>query len=216
MTSHEPLDTAVMDFPTSQTPVSPLAPPPLPTQVSLNELQRESTARLGELAAQLGVRNQPPRSRHALVCEMVRAYLARGVRVTADGILELGTDTFGLLRWPEYNFLPCPEDLYVPANLIKQYGLRAGQRLVGTLRPARDKEKYTALDRLLTVEGRARRPVEGPQTFRPAHADVPGPAHHPGMRGLHQPPRPAPSTSSPRWVGVSAASSSPRHASARR
>ena len=131
----------------------PAAPAPLPTRVDLNELQRRPAAELAGLAAQLGVRNQPPRARHPLVCELVRAFLARGVEVTAEGLLEIGTDPFGFVRWPEFNFLPCPEDLYVPAPLVRQYGLRAGQRIAGTLRPARDKEKYTALDRVTTVEG---------------------------------------------------------------
>ena len=166
MTSSEPLDTAVLDSPTTA-PQAPVTPPALPEQASLNDLQRLPTDRLTELAAELNVRNQPPRSRHSLVCEIVRAYLARGVRVTADGILELGTDAFGFLRWPEYNFLPCPEDLYVPATLVKQYGLRAGQRLVGTLRPARDKEKYTALDRLTTVED-----IPAAQWQAPKHFDA--------------------------------------------
>ena len=165
MTSSEPPDTAVLDAPTPA-PAAPAPAPALPGQASLNALQRESAARLTELAAELGVRNQPPRSRHSLVCEIVRAYLARGVRVVADGILELGTEAFGFLRWPAYNFLPCPEDLYVPAALVKQYGLRAGQRLVGTLRPARDKEKYTALDRLTTVED-----VPADQWKAPKHFD---------------------------------------------
>ena len=131
----------------------PTPSPPLPARVDLNELQRRPPDELAALAMQLGVRNQPPRARHPLVCELVRAFLARGVEVTADGLLEIGTEAFGFVRWPEFNFLPCPEDLYVPAPLVRQYGLRAGQRLAGTLRPARDKEKYTALDRLTTIEG---------------------------------------------------------------
>ena len=160
MTSSEPLDVGVLN---AAKPVSTSVP--LPTQVSLNDLQRQSNAQLGDLAAQLNVRNQPPRTRHALVCELVRTYLARGVQVTADGILELGSEPFGFLRWPEYNFLPCPEDLYVPAPLVRQYGLRAGQRLVGTLRPARDKEKYTALDRLTTIEDTLAAEWKSPRHF---------------------------------------------------
>lgn len=174
MTSSEPLAGSVLDAPVpvpspeSAAPALPdaPAPAPLPTEVSVNALQRESMERLGELAVLLGVRNQPPRARHPLVGELVRAFLARGVRVTADGILELGADQFGFVRWPEFNFLPCPEDLYVPAALVRQYGLRAGQRLVGTLRPARDKEKYTALDRLTTVED-----VPAAQWTAPKHFD---------------------------------------------
>ncbi len=141
------------------------APEPLPASADLNALQALPTARLHELAAQLGVRNQPPRSRHSLVCELVRAYLARGVRVTAEGVLELGADPFGFVRWPAYNFLPCPEDLYVPAALVRQFGLRTGQRIAGILRPARDKEKYTALDRLTAIEGLAPDQWTAPKHF---------------------------------------------------
>ncbi len=141
-------------------------PPPLPATVSVNDLQRRPADELAALAAQLGVRNQPPRSRHPLVGELVRAFLARGVLVTAEGFLEIGAEPFGFVRWPEFNFLPCPEDLYVPAPLVRQYGLRAGQRLAGTLRPARDKEKYTAIDRLTAIEG-----IPADQWTAPKHFD---------------------------------------------
>ena len=65
----------------------------------------------------------------------------------------MGTDPFGFLRWPDCNFLPCPEDLYVPAPLIRQHGLAAGHRVRGTVRAGRDKEKYMALDQVTAVEG---------------------------------------------------------------
>ena len=164
MSSDSP-SASVLENATPPAPAAPAAPPALPARVDLNELQRRPAEALAELAVQLGVRNQPPRARHPLVCELVRAFLARGVEVTAEGLLELGAEPFGFVRWPEFNFLPCPEDLYVPAPLVKQYGLRAGQRLTGTLRPARDKEKYTALDRLTTIEGIAADRWTAPKHF---------------------------------------------------
>ena len=144
-----------------------ILPPPLLATVSVNDLQRRPADELAALAAQLGVRNQPPRARHPLVGELVRAFLARGTEMTAEGFLELGTEPFGFVRWPEFNFLPCPEDLYVPAPLVRQYGLRAGQRLTATLRPARDKEKYTAVDRLTAIEG-----IPTAQWTAPKHFDL--------------------------------------------
>ena len=95
-------------------PVSP--PPPLDGPFDLNELQRAAMTDLAALAAGLGVKNLPPRARHPLVCELVRAMVSRGIKVSAEGILEMGTEPFGFLRWPEFNFLACPEDLYVPAD----------------------------------------------------------------------------------------------------
>ncbi len=156
------------DLPSVSVVLDPLPPSPLPlpATISVNDLQRRPADELAALAAQLGVRNQPPRARHPLVCELVRALLARGVEVTAEGFLEIGTESFGFVRWPEFNFLPCPEDLYVPAPLVRQYGLRAGQRLAGTLRPARDKEKYTAIDRLTAIEG-----IPANQWTAPKHFD---------------------------------------------
>jgi transcription termination factor Rho len=144
-----------------------VAPAPLPTRLDLNDLQRAPLERLAELAVQLGVKNTPPRARHPLVCELVRASLARQIPVTAEGVLEMGTEPFGFLRWPDFNFLHCPEDLYVPAALVRQHGLRGGHRVSGTLRPARDKEKFTAIDRVSAIEGI---PVE--RWTAPKHFDL--------------------------------------------
>ena len=125
----------------------------LPAQLDLNELQRAPLDELHALAARLGVRHQPPRPRHSLVCEILRAGIARGIPATAEGVLEMGSEPFGFLRWPSCSFQACPEDLYVPATLIRQHGLAAGHRLRGSLRAGRDKEKFMALDQVTAVEG---------------------------------------------------------------
>ena len=126
---------------------------PLPERLHLNALQGTPMESLVELAVRFGLRVQPGRARHALVADIARAALVRAIPITAEGVLELGSDPFGFLRWPKYNFLPCPEDLYVPAPLVRQHGLRAGHLVTGLLRGVRDKEKYMALDRVTAVEG---------------------------------------------------------------
>ena len=129
------------------------SPTPLPVQLDLNELQRAPLDELQALADTLGVRHQTPRPRHPLVCEIMRAGLARGIPAVAEGVLEMGSDPFGFLRWPACNFQACPEDLYVPAPLVRQHGLAAGHRVRGTVRAGRDKEKYMALDQVTAIEG---------------------------------------------------------------
>ena len=62
-------------------------------------------------------------------------------------------ESFGLLRYPELNFLPVPEDVYVPRAAIDLYRLRPGQKLCGKLRLPRDREKGLVLDDVLTTEG---------------------------------------------------------------
>ncbi len=147
MSLESPLSTA------ANVAADPAPAPTLPARIDLNELQAAPSDRLGALAAALNVRNDPPRARHALVCEILRAGLARGIPATAEGILEMGGDPFGFLRWPACNFQSCPEDLSVPAALIRLHGLAAGHRVRGTLRPGRDKEKFMALDRVTEIEG---------------------------------------------------------------
>ncbi len=127
--------------------------PPLPPNGNLNELHRASLSQLLEMALPLGVRPHPTRGRQQLACDIARAWLARGIPVSVDGILEFGADSFALLRAAEFSFVPSPADIYVPAAIVRQFGLRAGQRLCGTLRAARDKERFTALEQVTAIEG---------------------------------------------------------------
>jgi transcription termination factor Rho len=68
-------------------------------------------------------------------------------------MLELSNEAYGFLRWERYNFTPCPEDVYVPASILKRYGLRAGVKIKATIRVPRDKEKFMALEEVISVEG---------------------------------------------------------------
>jgi hypothetical protein len=45
-----------------------------------------------------------------------------------EGVLEILPDGFGFLRSPEYNYLPCPDDIYVSPSQIRRFGLRRAHR----------------------------------------------------------------------------------------
>ncbi|MFN2540963.1 MAG: transcription termination factor Rho [Chthoniobacterales bacterium] len=127
--------------------------PPAARDLDLNELQKLSGDELEALALQFDLRLHPTRSRHYCVVDLIRAALQRGATVTASGLLDQLGDSFGLLRWPELNFLPVPEDVCVPRAIIEQFHLRSGQQLSGTLRLPRDREKSLMLDQVKMVEG---------------------------------------------------------------
>ncbi|MBV9126866.1 MAG: transcription termination factor Rho, partial [Verrucomicrobia bacterium] len=156
---------------------SPAATPsPLPEALDLNALQRESPAQLDALATLFHVRNSPPRPRHALVNEIARAALARGVRVTAEGVVEVSGELggAGIIRWPDFSFVPCPEDVFIPAGMMRAHGLRSGQLLSGTLRASpQHREKLMTIDRLLTVEGRPLEQWTAPKAFDALTAQFP-------------------------------------------
>jgi transcription termination factor Rho len=58
-----------------------------------------------------------------------------------------------------------PEDVGVPHFLIRQFGLRPGQALRGTIRMPRDREKTMMLDRILTIEGQPVPEWKSPTAF---------------------------------------------------
>ena len=124
-----------------------------PRALDLNELLKLSGEELESLAREFDLRLHPARSRHYQIVDLVRAALERGATVTAAGWLDRVADSFGLLRWPELNFLPVPEDVCVPRAIIEQFQLRPGQQLSGTLRPPREREKSLMLDEMKTIEG---------------------------------------------------------------
>src|SRR5206468_61786 len=134
--------------------------------LDLNELQDLSEKKLRALARDLDLFLHPAHSRHQHILDIVRAALAGGASVTAEGFLDQVSDSFAMLRWPKLNFLPLAEDVSVPRALVEQYQLRPGQRIAGTVRLPAQREKFLSLDEVTTVEGR---PAE--EWTEPAHFD---------------------------------------------
>ena len=127
----------------------PASPPPPP--LDINQLQELSTEQLESLARKLDVRSYAGRARHQHIVELVRAGLSRGATVTVDGFLEQG-ESVAFLRLPRLNFLAVPEDVCVPRAMIQQFYLRPGQRVAGTVRLPRDREKSLVIDQITSIE----------------------------------------------------------------
>src|SRR5213595_3338482 len=86
--------------------------------IDLNELQEFSDKKLKALARDLSLHLHPARSRHQHILDLVRAAISSGTTVTAEGFVDQVSDSFAMLRWPELNFLPVPEDVAIPRTLI--------------------------------------------------------------------------------------------------
>src|SRR5213592_3174730 len=134
--------------------------------LDLKELQEFSEKKLKALARDLDLHLHPARSRHQHILDIVRAALSGGATVTAEGFLDQVSDSFAILRWPKFNFLPVPEDVAVPRALIEQYQLRPGQKIAGRVRLPAQREKFLSLDTVTSVESQ---PVE--EWTQPTHFD---------------------------------------------
>ena len=123
-----------------------------PRALDLNELQDFSEKTLKGVARDFDLHLHQARSRHQHILDIVRAAVARGATVSAEGFLDQVSDSFAMLRWPKLNFLPVPDDVAVPRNLIEQYDLRPGQKVAGTVRLPVQREKFLSLDKVTKVE----------------------------------------------------------------
>ncbi len=68
------------------------------------------------------------------------------------GILDLRDDGYGFIRVD--GLLPSKDDVYVPVKLVRQHGLRRGDLVAGTARPANRNEKNPALAEVESINGR--------------------------------------------------------------
>jgi len=133
--------------------------------LDLNELHEFSDKKLKALARDLDLHLHPARSRHQHILDIMRAALAGGAIVSAEGFLDQVSDSFAMLRWPKLNFLPVPEDVAVPRALIEQCDLRPGQKVAGTVRLPIQREKFLSLDKITKIENQSVEEWKQPTVF---------------------------------------------------
>lgn len=75
--------------------------------------------------------------------------------VENQGVLEIMSEgSYGFLRSADYNYLASPDDIYVSPSQIKLFGLKTGDTILGSVRPPKDGEKYFALLKVISVNGK--------------------------------------------------------------
>ncbi|RMG19166.1 MAG: transcription termination factor Rho [Bacteroidetes bacterium] len=75
--------------------------------------------------------------------------------ISNQGVLEVIPEGYGFLRSSEYNYLPSPDDIYVSPSQIKLFGLKTGDTVFGQIRPPKDGERYFALLKVESINGRS-------------------------------------------------------------
>ena len=149
------------------------AQPPFPQEVSINDLQNGTLAELLELSETVGFRLNASRTKHQLIYDLCSWLAEHKTRLKVEGILEIGLDNYGLIRFPKYSFTPLPEDVFVPLFLVRKFNLRPSQRIAGYAKAPKDRDKYLAIDRLTEIEGMPIEEWESPVEFDKLTATFP-------------------------------------------
>ncbi len=125
-----------------------------PMTLHLYELQQKSVPELNALAETLGLFDLGAMRKHELIFEILKANARARGAIFGKGVLEILPDGFGFLRSPYYNYLPCPEDIYVSPSQMRRFALRTGYAVDGEIRAPKDKERFFALLRVQSINGR--------------------------------------------------------------
>jgi len=100
---------------------------------------------LNKIGRELKVNGISGLKKQDLIFKILQAQAQKEGRIFGEGILEVLQDGFGFLRSPNYNYLPCPVDIYISPSQIRKFTLRTGDTVGGQIRPPKEGEKYFAL-----------------------------------------------------------------------
>ncbi|MDD5745664.1 MAG: transcription termination factor Rho [Candidatus Omnitrophica bacterium] len=113
--------------------------------MDIGELKKMTGSGLLKIAKELQVPNISGMRKQDLIFKVLQAQAEKAGNMFGEGILEVLPDGFGFLRSPNYNYLPCPDDIYISPSQIRKFDLRTGDTVSGQIRPPKEGERYFAL-----------------------------------------------------------------------
>ncbi|MBU0503323.1 MAG: transcription termination factor Rho [Candidatus Omnitrophica bacterium] len=106
---------------------------------------------LNKLSKDLNVNGFSGLKKQDLIFKILQAQAEKEGLMFGEGVLEILPEGFGFLRSSNYNYLPCPDDIYVSPSQIRKFDLRTGDTVSGEIRPPKEGEKYFALLKVQAV-----------------------------------------------------------------
>ena len=105
---------------------------------NLDDIKERSYADLCQIAITLGIDHPDCIEREDLLMAIFKKVMVNQT-MTATGVVDILPDGFGFLRFQESNYLPSAQDVYISPQHIKEFRLRKGDTVEGTLCvPGRD------------------------------------------------------------------------------
>ncbi len=121
------------------------------SELHLVDLQKMTVQELHEICKKEAIEDYIGLKKQDLIFKILKKRIQDNGLMVGEGVLEILPDGFGFLRSPEYNYLPCPDDIYVSPSQIRRFGLKTGNIITGQIRPPKENEKYFALLRVEAI-----------------------------------------------------------------
>ena len=120
-------------------------------KTNIDDLSALRVAELREKAAEFEIEITAGMKKAELVDKVFEASVRAEGFIEVTGILDIMQDGYGFLRTKGY--LPSEHDVYIGTSVIRRNNLRKGDMVKGQTRPARENEKYAALQTVISVNG---------------------------------------------------------------
>jgi transcription termination factor Rho len=115
-------------------------------KLDIGNLKEMKMTELNKLAKELNVNGGVSGlKKQDLIFKVLQAQAEKEGLMFGEGVLEILPEGFGFLRSANYNYLPCPDDIYISPSQIRKFDLRTGDTVSGQIRPPKEGEKYFAL-----------------------------------------------------------------------
>ena len=114
-------------------------------KVDIGNLKEMKITELTKFAKELNVNGTSGLRKQDLIFKILQGQAEKEGLMFGEGVLEILQEGFGFLRSPNYNYLPCPDDIYISPSQIRKFDLRTGDTVSGQIRPPKEGEKYFAL-----------------------------------------------------------------------
>ena len=114
-------------------------------KVDIGNLKEMKISELTKFSKELNVNGVSGLRKQDLIFKILQAQAEKEGLMFGEGVLEILPEGFGFLRSPNYNYLPCPDDIYISPSQIRKFDLRTGDTVSGQIRPPKEGEKYFAL-----------------------------------------------------------------------
>ena len=119
--------------------------------VDAAELKKMKVLELNKIASDLKVNGVSGLKKQDLIFKILQSQTRGEGVINGGGVLEVLPDGFGFLRSPNYNYLPCPDDIYVSPSQIRKFDLKTGDTVHGQIRSPKEGERYFALLKVESV-----------------------------------------------------------------
>ncbi|MGD8474498.1 MAG: Rho termination factor N-terminal domain-containing protein, partial [Anaerolineae bacterium] len=107
------------------------------------QLGNMTLTELQDMARDLDISGYSRLKKHDLMMRLLQAQAESQGLLFGGGILDIVSDGIGFLR--SGDLLPSSDDIYVSQSQIRRFGLRAGDTVIGQVRPPKESEKYFGL-----------------------------------------------------------------------